>query len=167
MKICLLFLSLRACHGVTFGYSHRNLSTKNAGVRRTRGKGGKGKGSTADGMTLPPTEEIAEQSGSNDSSHLEHICGLFVEFGSVASTFDGGCDDFDRFKVLMCPDEYEIQKICDSRVHHSDTQEAIADEYCGPLFTPLRDVPEEEYLCADLCNSFVSEFNCCDLGCPN
>jgi hypothetical protein len=168
MKICLLSLSLLTYrNGATFGYTHHHLSAKNARVRRTRGKGGKGNGSTGDDMTLPPTEEVLEPAGSNDGSHLEHICGLFAEFGSVASTFEGGCDDFDRFKNLMCPDEYEIGKICDSRADNSDTQEAIADEYCGPLFTPLSDVPEEEYLCADVCISFVSEANCCNLSCPD
>lgn len=169
MKFSLVFLGLLAYHdGATLGSTHHSLPVKNAGVRRTLGKGGKGKGgSTADDGTLPPTEEIFEQDGSNDSSHLEHICGLFSEFGSQTSNFQESCDDFDRFKYLMCPDEYEIGKICDFRTQYQAIQDAITGEYCGPLFSALSDVPVEQDLCVDLCNSFVAESDCCELSCPN
>lgn len=172
MTISCLLLSLLACRitsSTTYGNPDLNnrLSTKNARLRRTRGKGGKGKGSTStfDDFTLPLLEDVSEPSGSNDGSHLEHICSLFAESGSILAGFQGSCDDFDRFKDLMCPDEYEIGKICDSRAQYSDIQEAIEDEYCGPLFSPLNEVPVDEQTCADLCKSFVLEWNCCNLSC--
>lgn len=138
--------------------------------RATAGKGGKGKGSysTSEDLTLP-TEELTlvpdvgaagDPDDSNDSSHLERICGLFGDFHDSASD---ACEPFDAFNDLMCPNDYEIQKICSAKYVAID--EAIVGEYCEPLFAPLGDVSDDP--CVDLCKSFVADAGCCNLSCVN
>ncbi len=153
-----------ALHDVGIAYALRD----NKGRRRlSKSSKGKGYSSTDGDYPLTLLQEVVEPSGSNDSTHLEHICDLFAEFESVASsnTVMDACETLEGFKFLMCPDEYETMKICASS-GPLDINDAIMNAYCLPMFESLNDIPAEGMLCADLCSSFFVEADCCNLSCP-
>eukprot|EP00429_Kryptoperidinium_foliaceum_P000600 CAMPEP_0176012718 /NCGR_PEP_ID=MMETSP0120_2-20121206/5939_1 /TAXON_ID=160619 /ORGANISM="Kryptoperidinium foliaceum, Strain CCMP 1326" /LENGTH=166 /DNA_ID=CAMNT_0017345611 /DNA_START=131 /DNA_END=631 /DNA_ORIENTATION=- len=142
--------------GATINRHHRRAATGKAG-KGVVGKAGKGTSSSSDVVdeTLPPTERIVEPEGSNDGSFLEHICGLYADFSSFPN-----CQEFDQFQHLMCPHDYEVEKICASA--EIDLTVAAMNEFCTPLFRPLN---QEEVPCEDLCMGFV-QANCCNIECP-
>jgi len=158
---------LFAFNVTSFAYACRNAGANiDAQIRRrtNAGKGGKGKASDSTDVVVtlaPEVNQVVGPAGSNDGSYLEHICGLYTEFLSKANNT---CDSFQRFGNIMCPNDYELQKICTTS-SYSDLSEAVVGGFCEPLFVPLVDVPEQQVLCADLCKSFAVDTHCCNISC--
>lgn len=140
-------------------------------LRRKLTKSSKGKGDSVDiDYTLPPFEAVLQHSGSNDSTHLEQICGLFVDFARVAASSINPmeeCGNFDNFNNLLCPDDYEVQKICSSS-GSSDILDASFNAYCLPLFQSMtmNSFSKDGMICAEICNLFIVQADCCKLRCP-
>mmetsp|Transcript_82596 Transcript_82596/g.123954 ORF Transcript_82596/g.123954 Transcript_82596/m.123954 type:complete len:183 (+) Transcript_82596:146-694(+) len=106
-----------------------------------------------------------EDSGSNDGSFLMHICGMFGRYQGRDCTVNG---DPLPDKRLLCPNAYEVSKICESNTVFGSTLEAAVDEeYCIPLFAPLDDEVDRDD-CTSMCNNYLEEANgCCDLHCSS
>jgi hypothetical protein len=149
------------------------IHTTIRGRRRATHKQGKGgrKGSNKQADTPDP---IVVYSGSNDDTHLEKICEILGEFDAVGrgsgndSTIEwkNYCSDFGIKNHLLCPNEYELEKICSngsSQLHSS----AVELNYCEPLFEPLED-GEFQTACVEFCTNYVSMDlgSCCNLACP-
>lgn len=111
-----------------------------------------------------PVEGAADASGSNDSTYLERICDLYVDFKNSVST--NPCQSFERFDFLMCPEDYIIEGICTSSSGLSaDLSDAIMNQYCLRFFNENLNA-SNGMLCSDLCNAFVGEADCCKVRCP-
>ena len=144
-----------------------------------------------DAGTFPPVEEIGEPSGSNDGSLLEHICGLYADFGWSAGFTGGGaggmnnnnnnsnsnkslvaCLDYANLLHLMCPNDYEVSKICAATAMTPPTttlSDAVHQEFCRPTFEDayfsLVLNKNETMICENLCTDFIMEGSCCTMEC--
>ena len=150
-----------------------------------------------DAGTFPPVEEIGEPSGSNDGSLLERICGLYADFGWSAGFTPGGgaggmknnnnnnnnsnsnkslvaCLDYANLLHLMCPNDYEVSKICAATAMTPPTTTTLSDavhqEFCRPTFEDayfsLVLNKNETMICENLCADFIMEGSCCTMECP-
>jgi hypothetical protein len=108
---------------------------------------------------------------SNDSSHLELICGIFKEYSDLAAAGSNDvinfCDPFQLDSYLLCPNYYENTKICDGMATGVNVSQAIEKNYCIPLFDEMYENPDLMDDCVEYCVSYVSveEGNCCDVEC--
>lgn len=128
---------------------------------KVSGKGKGGKGSIGDDDFVPPVvEEIIVPSGSNDDSHLERICSLYADFGAQR----GDCQEFKGLLHLMCPDDYEVQKICGATGGAVKLEDAIASEFCFKTFENTL-ATGGNATCDELCTDFVVESSFCAVSC--
>jgi hypothetical protein len=137
---------------------------------------------------------------------LEHICGLYADFGwsaglrsmastSTSSTGTAGdttttpdnmmmmmmsnnhhaaCLDYASLLHLMCPNEYEVSKICAAAAATATTttttwQDAVHQEFCHATFEDAFSSRvlnlNETMICENLCTSFVIQGACCTIEC--
>lgn len=131
--------------------------------RRTKANEGKGKGSS----TEPPETNIADDI-SNDGSHLDLICGIFQSYNDLALAGSSNmdfCRAFETDNSLLCPNEYELGKICDGIQAGLALKASITENYCAPIFDEVHFDAFMMVDCAGFCVSFVDEGDCCDLSC--
>ena len=110
---------------------------------------------------------------SNDSSHLELICGIFKEYRDLATAGSNDivdfCAPFQADSYLLCPNYYENTKICDGLASSLgvNVSQSIEKNYCIPLFDELYENPDLMDKCVEYCVKYVSdeEGDCCDVEC--
>jgi hypothetical protein len=142
---------------------------------RTKGNEGKGKGYSGD-VTDPPQTTIAPTDGttgddfevSNDGSHLDLICGLFQSYNDLVVA--GGnsldlCSSFNVESSLLCPNNYELGKVCDGVTLGFARNVSVIDNYCVPLFDEMYNDSIMKDSCIGFCEAYVNDGDCCALTC--
>ena len=151
--------------GASGDFSYANGSTS---ISRDNSSADGNMNTSGDSEPTDSVEGGADPSGSNDSTQLERICDLYSEFeNSVSNNFAAEtCQNFERFDFLMCPEEYNIQRICTSSTGlTANLSDAIMHEYCLRFF-PENLNSTNGMPCSELCHAFVVEADCCKVQCP-
>lgn len=143
------------------------------GQRRTKGDEGKGKGYSGDETIAPtdratgePIEDDAEIS--NDGSHLGLICEILQSYNDLVLAGSNDLDfclPFEMESSLLCPNAYEIGKICDGVQIELGLNVSVVDNYCVLLFDDMYTDLSMKENCVDFCAAFVNEGDCCALTC--